>query len=95
VLRRLGVSSIPMSVLVDATGRVVRVYRGYDPAMVRDIERHLEGMIPAGTRSNRYNACGFAKRIIYGNFLNRVFAKTISRVSAASASHSQFLNNSL
>ena len=50
VLRRLGVSSIPMSVLVDATGRVVRVYRGYDPAMVRDIERHLEGMIPAGTR---------------------------------------------
>ncbi|NOZ93726.1 MAG: TlpA family protein disulfide reductase [Acidobacteria bacterium] len=46
-LRRLGVGSIPMSVLIDATGRVVRVYRGYSPTMVRDIEARLAGMIPA------------------------------------------------
>lgn len=46
-LRRLGVSSIPMSVLVDSTGRVAKVYSGYSPTMVRDIERRLAGMIPA------------------------------------------------
>ncbi len=46
VLRRLGIGSIPMSVLIDGTGRVVEVYRGYSPTMVRDIQRRLEGLIP-------------------------------------------------
>ena len=46
-LRHLGVSSIPMSVLIDDTGRVVRVYRGYSPTMVQDIEQRLAKLLPS------------------------------------------------
>jgi len=54
VLRRLGVSGIPMSVLIDTKGRVIKVYNGYNPTMVSDIEERLKGIIPdrkAGTSS--------------------------------------------
>ena len=45
MLDRLGVRSIPMSVLVDTDGRVVRLYRGYSPGMVRELRRELEKLL--------------------------------------------------
>ena len=47
-LRMLGIRSIPTSILLDPEGRVVRVYQGYGPGMVKDLERLVEGML-AGT----------------------------------------------
>jgi len=44
-LRRLRVSSIPMSVLIDGSGRVVKVYRGYGPTMAHDLEKRLDEML--------------------------------------------------
>ncbi len=47
ILRELGVRTIPMSVLLDPGGRVSQVYRGYAPAMVRDIRRRVTGYLGA------------------------------------------------
>ncbi len=44
-LRMLGVRSIPTSILLDPEGRVVRLYQGYGPGMVKELERLVEGML--------------------------------------------------
>ena len=37
--RRLGITGIPFSVLVDRAGRVVRIYKGYSPDTVKDMRQ--------------------------------------------------------
>ncbi len=44
-LARLGVRSIPMNVLLDAEGRVVRLFQGYSPGMVPELRRELEPLL--------------------------------------------------
>ncbi len=62
VVRELGVTSLPTNVLLDASGRVVQIYEGYDPAVVKDIRRRLEGMLatpaspPAGPGKTSHGA---------------------------------------
>ncbi len=50
-LRALGVRSIPTSVLVDGEGRVVRVYQGFGPNILRDLEARIEALLPEEAES--------------------------------------------
>ncbi len=46
-LMRLGVSSLPTSLLLDREHRPVEIYEGYSPDVVREVRRLVEKMGPA------------------------------------------------
>ena len=46
--RRLGITGIPFSVLVDRGGRVARVYQGYSPETVKDMRQLATQLIDEG-----------------------------------------------
>ncbi len=46
--RRLGITGIPFSVLVDREGRVVRAYQGYSPDTVKDMRQLATKLIEEG-----------------------------------------------
>lgn len=53
-VRRIGVTSLPTSVLLDPSGYPIQIYEGYEPGVVKDIRQRVQQMLqePPGAASS-------------------------------------------